>query len=141
MDNPDDLSQWVVLVMEDDIDSQILLRQIFLHHGVGEIHIARDGREGLVMLETLRPTVILLDLSMPELNGWDTYTAIRENGTLADVPVLALTARALKEDRDKAFDMGFDDYIVKPYSIRTLVPDIQRSLQARHDRASDIEGD
>jgi CheY-like chemotaxis protein len=123
----DDPKTWEVLIVEDIKDSREVLTQILEFHGV-QVHAAENGAVGLKMLETLRPHIILMDLSMPEIDGWEMTTLLRERPETQNIPVIALTAHALHEDREHALASGFDGYLVKPIRISTIIMDIRKIL-------------
>ena len=127
MTNLDDVANWKVLLVEDDPDNVALAEQILAFYGA-KVFTARNGVQGLALLETVTPTVILLDLSMPHMDGWEMAKKIRANSAIAHLPVIAVTAYAMQEDRERALANGFDGYIVKPYAIRTFIPEIQAWL-------------
>ena len=123
-----DISTWVVLLVEDDPDNTELAKQVLSFHGA-EVFTAADGVQGLELLKTVSPTLILLDLAMPRMDGWHMFEVLRVDTELASVPIIAVSAHAMEETRGRALDTGFDGYIVKPYSIRTFVQEIQACLK------------
>ncbi|MCU0514435.1 MAG: response regulator [Anaerolineae bacterium] len=128
MTNPA-ISEWVVLIVDDEPDNVGVAQKVLRYNGA-EVHIARNGVEGLAMLEAVRPTFILLDLSMPEMDGWEMFERIRSLPTLQQLPVIALTAHAMSGDREKVLNAGFNGYISKPFRIASFVEDIQMWLRA-----------
>ena len=134
MFNIDDLSTWTILMVEDDSDNTEMVRQIFLFHGVNNdnLHFAKNGNDGLQVLQQVSPQVILLDLAMPELDGWKMYEHIRANPETAKIPVIAVTAHAMEDEQERAKAMGFDGYIIKPFSIRTFVDNIKAVIREFH---------
>jgi DNA-binding response OmpR family regulator len=102
-----------ILVVDDDPDILELLRELFAGAG-WEVQTADTGRAGLRALYELKPDVVVLDVAMPELNGWETLERVREVST---VPVLMLTARATDADKVRGLRSGADDYVTKPFSI------------------------
>lgn len=123
-----DITTWVVLLVEDDLDNTALAQQVLLFHGA-EVHTADDGWQGLEILKTIRPTVMLIDLAMPHMDGWELLKAVRSNPETAAIPAIAVTAHAMPEVKERALATGFDGYITKPYSIRALIEDIQSCLE------------
>ncbi len=123
-----DISTWVILLVEDDPDNTELAKQVLAFHGA-EVFTAEDGVQGLELLKTVSPTIILLDLAMPRMDGWHMFEVLRVDTELASVPIIAVSAHAMQETRERALETGFDGYIVKPYSIRTFVQDIQACLK------------
>ncbi|MFP4321694.1 MAG: response regulator [Anaerolineales bacterium] len=118
------LQDWRVLIVDDHFDN-IIVAQTTLEHYGAQIYIAENGEAGLALLGSICPHLILMDLSMPMMNGWELIAHIREHRPdLADVPIIAVTAHAMHGDREKALAVGFDGYIAKPYDIHDLVPAI-----------------
>jgi two-component system cell cycle response regulator DivK len=120
---------WKVLIVDDEPDNLMIPSEILRFHGA-EVHTARDGVEGLKTLQHLTPTFILLDLSMPEMDGWQMHEQIRANPTTAAIPVIALTAHAMHQDRERVLAAGFDGYIAKPFYLATFWREIERCLVA-----------
>jgi DNA-binding response OmpR family regulator len=118
-----------VLVVEDDPD---LLRfaQVTLRLGGYRPLVATDGTTGLAMARRIRPGLILLDLRLPGLDGWQVLEGVRAAPGLAGVPVVMLTASAGVPDRDRALAAGAVDYLVKPVSADTLLETVARALGA-----------
>jgi two-component system, cell cycle response regulator DivK len=121
------MSEWKVLIVDDEPDNVKVAQKILSYSGA-EVHIARNGVEGLTSLDVFMPTFILLDLSMPEMDGWEMLTRIRRNSTFTNTPVIALTAHAMAGDREKVMQAGFNGYIAKPFRLNSFLEDIQRCL-------------
>lgn len=115
-----DLSSWLVLVVEDEIDSAMVVSQVFNHYGA-EVAVAHNGEECLNRLSELEPTVVVMDLSMPELDGWQALAAIRNNPTTAYLPVIAITAFDSSMVQRRAREAGFDAYFSKPLQVDEFV--------------------
>lgn len=130
MITPGQVSDWVVLVADDEPDSIELITEVLEFQGA-TVHPATNGRQALDLLETLRPTVILTDLSMPEADGWAVLAGVRKIDALAAVPVIALTAHAMAGDIERGLAAGFSAYLTKPISPMTLVDDILARLPER----------
>lgn len=122
-----DALQWTVLIVDDRIDNLTVAAKILSMNGA-VVYTATSGTEGLDLLERLTPNCILLDLSMPKLNGWELLKAIRHNPTTAHIPVIAMTAHTLSSTRDDVFAAGFDGYIAKPFNINTLTGEVRRVM-------------
>src|SRR5580658_290100 len=116
-----------VLIAEDNPVNRELLRELLEGRGC-EVEEACDGEEALEMLERTRPDILLLDLGLPKLDGFGVMRKIRENAQLADLPVLAVTAFAMRGDREKALDAGFDGYLSKPINAISLAEELERLL-------------
>ena len=106
-----------ILVCEDNEVNQIVFTQI-LEETNRSFRIANNGSEGLSLYKLLHPTVILMDISMPQMNGFEATKAIRkiEAGTDQHTPIIGVTAHAIKGDMEKCMEAGMDDYLSKPVS-------------------------
>ncbi|WP_443741673.1 ATP-binding protein [Streptomyces fragilis] len=103
-----------VLIVDDDIRNVFALTSVLEQHGVAVLY-AENGREGIEVLEQHEDvTIVLMDIMMPEMDGYATTTAIRRMPQFAGLPIIALTAKAMKGDRDKAIESGASDYVTKP---------------------------
>ncbi len=118
-------SNWRVLVIEDEYDSIQMVSKILSFHGI-EVHVAHNGRESLEMLDTLNPTLIVSDLAMPEMDGWQTLAAIRANPYTRHIPVVAVTAFHSADVAEEALRAGFNAFFAKPVSARTFVQQLQK---------------
>lgn len=119
-----DVHQWTVLIVDDQIDNLAVAERVLSFYGA-KVHTARSGEQGLLMLEVIQPSLILLDLSMPRTTGWDILKHIRSNTALAHIPVIALTAHVMVGDKERVMEAGFDGYIPKPFRIKTLLQQIK----------------
>jgi CheY-like chemotaxis protein len=124
-----------VLVAEDNPVNCELLRELLEARGYRVIE-APDGQEALCMIEQSHPDIVLLDIGMPVLNGYAVIRKIRENPSLATLPVLAITAYAMRGDRESVMNAGFDGYLSKPINARDLAHEIERLLRRPGDRAA-----
>jgi len=122
-----DPKSWTVLVIDDDEDNLEVAQAVLKFNGAS-VHAAKNGIEALEQLESVIPTFVLADLSMPSMSGWDLLAAMRKDKRLKDIPVIALTAHAMTGDRDKVMEAGFDGYITKPFWMHTLLKDIKKCL-------------
>lgn len=122
---------WVVLIVDDHYDN-LTVAQTTLEYFGAEVHIACDGQEGLDLIENVRPTVILLDLSMPVMTGWEMFEHLRNNPDTADIPIVAVTAHVMDNERFRVLNMGFDGYISKPYDVMQLAEQVKAILAQRH---------
>jgi DNA-binding response OmpR family regulator len=114
-----------ILVVDDDADIRRLVAELLGRAG-HEVEQAADGRSGLRALHASPPDLVVLDVSMPELDGWQTLERIRD---LSDVPVLMLTARGDELERVRGLQAGADDYVVKPFGRQELVARVQALLR------------
>ncbi|MDX2157975.1 MAG: response regulator [Hyphomicrobiaceae bacterium] len=115
-----------ILVIEDQEDNRAILRDLLTAAGYGLIE-AVNGAEGVARAEAEMPDLILMDIQMPVLDGYDATRLIKANPTLAATPVVAVTSYALSGDETKARAAGCDAYVTKPYSPRQLIG-VVRSL-------------
>ncbi|MBX7474383.1 HAMP domain-containing protein [Streptomyces sp. MAG02] len=103
-----------VLIVDDDVRNVFALTSVLEQHGLSVLY-AENGREGIEVLEQHEDTaVVLMDIMMPEMDGYATTSAIRRMPQFAGLPIVALTAKAMKGDREKAIDSGASDYVTKP---------------------------
>jgi len=123
-----DIADWRVLIVDDVLDNIAIAEAVMTHNGA-EVRHAKNGIEGLDLIKTFDTNLILLDLSMPDMNGWDMHNELRRNPDTAWIPVIALTAHAMEGDREKVLEAGFDGYIPKPFSVRTLINEIKAILK------------
>jgi CheY-like chemotaxis protein len=121
------MSSGRILVVEDNPDNMVLISDILisLHYTVLQ---AVDGIQGVAMAEAERPDLILMDLSLPRLDGWQATQQIKANTTLQHIPIIALTAHALIGDRERALAAGCDDYLSKPINFRALANKLDTHL-------------
>jgi DNA-binding response OmpR family regulator len=118
-----------VLIVEDDDDLRDLVRTVVEREGMGTIEAA-DGREGLRQFYEHRPRLVILDIGLPELNGWQVLERVRE---LGDVPVLILTANSDELDKVRGLREGADDYVTKPFGRQELIARIEALLRRAGD--------
>lgn len=114
-----------ILVAEDNAVNLELLREML--EGLRcEVIEATNGEQALAMVQETEPDLILLDINMPKMNGYDVLIRLRQNRKLSGVPVLAVTAYAMKEDQQKVLDAGFNGYLPKPIDTARLVDELRR---------------
>ena len=116
-----------ILYVEDNEDNIYMLTRRLKKKGF-EIVIANDGREGISKAKTEKPDLILMDLSLPELDGWEATRLIKADQKTSQIPVIALSAHAMKEHMDKALEAGCVDYDTKPVDIKRLLEKISKFL-------------
>ena len=102
-----------ILLIEDNDDNRWIYSTVLEHHG-HTVHLAVNGAEGVRMAQDVIPDVILLDIAMPTMTGWEAITLLKVHPRTAHIPVIALTAHALKSDEERAMQLGFDAFIRKP---------------------------
>ncbi len=110
------MAQIHVLLVEDNRDNQELMRFLLERAGYF-VRTANTGLQALVAARSERPDVVLMDLSLPEMDGWTAARQMRDDPQLAGIPLIAVTAHTLPGDRRKALESGFDSYISKPINV------------------------
>ena len=121
------MTAYRILVVEDEQDNMDLFVQVLVYHGC-QVLTAHDGREAITIAQREVPDLILMDLSLPALNGWEATRAIKGIPALAHIPVIALTAHAMVGDRDRALQAGCDDYISKPIEVLSFFDRVRAHL-------------
>src|SRR3954471_7138449 len=122
----------LVLVIEDEVDLATTLEYALRAEGF-EVRLAHTGRQGLTAGTTdPLPDVVVLDLMLPDLAGTEICRRLREQDRTRDIPVIMCTAKGEEIDRVVGFEVGADDYVVKPYSVRELVLRIRAQLRRQH---------
>ena len=121
-----------ILVIEDNNQNRILMRQILTHNGY-EVLEAADGLTGLEMARTNMPDLILLDIQMPVMNGFELIRELRNTPELSRIKVIAVTSFGMKSDREKALEAGFDEFVTKPIDTRTF-PELVREILSRDEQ-------
>jgi two-component system cell cycle response regulator DivK len=118
----------LILVVEDNVDTREMYMMYLAHLGYRTISAA-DGLEALAVVAAQRPDLILLDVTMPRLDGWDTARRLKEDPTAKVIPLLILTAHAFREHRDRAQQLGADGFLAKPILLDDLAREIRRALR------------
>jgi two-component system cell cycle response regulator DivK len=116
-----------ILVIEDQEDNRQILRDLFANVGYDMIE-AGDGREGVAVAARERPDLILMDIQLPIMDGYEATRRIKADPALKHVPIIAVTSYALSGDEGKAMAAGCDAYITKPYSPRQLLAKVKEFL-------------
>ena len=120
----------ILIVEDNEMNRDMLVRRLELRGF--EVFTAGDGQEGLAVARTQLPDLILLDMSLPEIDGWEVARRLKSNASTHDIPVIALTAHAMHGDREAALDAGCEDYDTKPIDMTRLL-DKMTSLFAKRD--------
>ncbi len=116
-----------ILLVEDNEMNRDMLSRRLIRKGF-EVVMAEDGAEGVRMASSESPDLILLDMSLPVMDGWEAAGHIKANDQTKDIPVIALTAHALSGDREKTIEAGCDDFDTKPVDFKRLMGKIQAYL-------------
>ncbi len=119
----------ILLVEDNEMNRDMLSRR--LERRGYQVVIAVDGAEGVAMAQAEMPDLILMDMSLPVLDGWEATRRIRQNPPTSSIPVVALTAHAMAGDREKAVEAGCDDYDTKPIELPRLLEKIEALLQEK----------
>ncbi|MGJ3241231.1 MAG: response regulator [Anaerolineae bacterium] len=126
---PDLLKEWDIVVIDDEPDSLEVARYILDFYGA-HVYTATNGQEGLALVQKIQPRFVISDLSMPTMDGWEFLKALKEQTSHNDIPVIALTAHALKGDRERALEAGFNNYLTKPLTANTFIDQLLSLLLA-----------
>ncbi len=119
-----------ILIVEDNEDNQELMRFLLERAGYDVISV-ENGLEGVEAARREKPDIILMDLSLPELDGWSAARQIKADAELKNTPLIAVTAHTLPGDRRKALDAGFDSYISKPINIHMFDITVGKVLEQK----------
>jgi two-component system, cell cycle response regulator DivK len=114
-----------VLLVEDNEDNRIIYRMILEHHGY-EVIEAHDGQAGIDMARSSGPDLILMDISLPVMDGWEATRVLKAEPPTSTIPIVALTAHALRSDEAKATELGFDAFIRKPAEPKLVLEIVQQ---------------
>ena len=117
------LSGWRVLLVEDEVDAQDVVVPLLDYHGM-KVKTAFSGEEAMEILTHEKPDLVITDLALPNMNGWELLASMRSNPGLADVPAVAITAYHSTNVAQEAIQAGFAAYFPKPISARTFVEDL-----------------
>lgn len=117
-----------ILYIEDNLGNRLLVRRVLEARGY-TVFEAQDGSDGLRAAAELRPDLILLDINLPKVDGYDLADRFRGMAHLDDVPVLAITSNVMKGDRERALAAGCDGYIQKPIDIERLPAQVEEVLR------------
>jgi two-component system, cell cycle response regulator DivK len=122
-----------ILLVEDDVMSRDMLSRRLQNRGYRVI-TAHDGEQGHSLALSEKPDIILMDISLPVMVGWEVTRLLKANEATRHIPIIALTAHALMTDRAKAFESGCDEYDVKPVDFERLTQKIETLLMAKSAR-------
>ena len=119
-----------ILLVEDTVANRVLAVKLLKAAG-HEVIEAADGAAGIIEAQTRRPDLVLMDISLPGLDGWEAIRRLRSNDRTRDLQIVALTAHAMAGTRDKALAEGFDGYLSKPIDVVSFADTIARFLEAK----------
>ena len=118
---------YMILVVEDNERNLKLLRDVLEYAGY-DVRVARTAEDGITSAVSEPPDLVLMDLQLPGIDGMEALRRLRESPRTADIPVVAVTAQAMKQDRERALDAGFNGYVEKPISVRAFPDQVRRFL-------------
>ncbi len=121
-----------ILYVEDNFDNRMLVRRVLEAEGYRVVE-AEDGTQGIEWLRSETPDLVLMDINLPEVDGYEVTKRFKQLPSMAKVPVIAMTANVMKGDREKTLAAGCDGYIPKPIDIDTLPDQIARFLGTRNE--------
>ena len=117
----------VILVVEDNEKNLKLVRDVLEYAGY-DVRVARTAEDGITLAVKEPPDLVLMDLQLPGMDGMEALRRLRENPRTADIPVVAVTAQAMKQDRERVLDAGFNGYVEKPISVRAFPHQVRSFL-------------
>ena len=118
-----------ILIVEDNEMNRDMLSRRLARNGF-EVALAVDGKQGVDMATSEKPDLILMDMSLPIMNGWEATEKVKSNPATKNIPVIALTAHAMSEDREKCIAAGCNDFDTKPVDLPRLLEKIKALLPA-----------
>jgi CheY-like chemotaxis protein len=121
------MAKRILLVEDNEMNRDMLSRR--LQRKGFDVIVAEDGRRGIAAARNERPDLVLMDMSLPEVDGWEATRILKDDEETRYIPVIALTAHAMETDREKALEAGCDDYDTKPVDFNRLLDKIQAQLQ------------
>jgi two-component system cell cycle response regulator DivK len=117
----------LILVVEDQEDNRKIVKDLLTNSGF-EVVEAVNGIDGVSLAEKMLPDLILMDIQLPGIDGYEATRQIKAKSNLASIPIIVVTSYALSGDAKKAYDAGCDDYVAKPYSPRKLLAKVLKFL-------------
>jgi two-component system cell cycle response regulator DivK len=124
------VEQKKILVVDDNRDNRELVIKVLKHNGYETVEAA-DGEDAILKTAREKPDLILMDISLPRMDGYEVTRRLKSTEEFRDIPIIALTAHAMKGDMEKALSAGCQGYIPKPISIRELPDQIEYHLKRR----------
>ena len=123
------MSKGRILVVEDNMDNYELVRYVLERAGY-DVFLAVNGRDGVDAARAQKPDLILMDLGLPEMDGWNAIEKLKSDDEMKNIPLYALTAHTLPRDRKRALKAGVDGYVSKPINMKRFVDIIEEALLA-----------
>ncbi|GAA0176976.1 response regulator transcription factor [Clostridium sediminicola] len=117
-----------ILIVDDELNIQELIKFNLINQGY-EVIVAGDGIEALKLVKAEKPDLILLDLMLPGIDGYDVCSQIRKNNSISSIPIIMLTAKGEEFDKIHGLELGADDYITKPFSVKELLARVKAVLR------------
>jgi CheY-like chemotaxis protein len=118
------MNNWQVLVIEDEYDSMEVVQGLLEHRGIPSVGVS-TGEDALSAVENFQPTLIIIDLALPGLNGWELLKHFRSTPSVQDVPCVAMTAYHTAELAEQAIEAGFNAYFAKPLDATSFVRELE----------------
>jgi two-component system cell cycle response regulator DivK len=120
-----------ILIVEDNEKNRTLVKDVLEYHGY-EVIEAGNGKEGIKIAKENKPDLILMDIQMPVMSGYDAIKILKNNPETKDIKIIALTSFAMKGDKEKIMEEGFDGYVAKPIDIRRLPELVKKALEVKN---------
>ncbi|HET9986549.1 MAG TPA: response regulator [Longimicrobiales bacterium] len=121
------MARKTIVMVEDNPDNRRIY-SILLEHSGYEVVQAEDAESGIALVSLCLPDLVLMDISLPRMDGFEATARLKDNPITAGIPVVALTAHAFDEDRRRAWEVGFDGYLTKPVAPRRVLEVVERFL-------------
>jgi two-component system, cell cycle response regulator DivK len=121
------MNEKLVVLVEDNPKNMKLLRDVLSHAGYKVVE-ANNAEDGIALAQDRTPNLILMDVQLPGMDGLEAVKILKHDVRTATLPVIAVTAFAMKDDRERALDAGFDGYLEKPISVRALREEVQNFI-------------
>jgi CheY-like chemotaxis protein len=118
-----------ILLVEDNVDNRIIMKA-WLEHAGYRVLLAVDGVASLTMAQAMLPDIILMDVALPGMDGWDAADCLKTHPETQSIPIIALTALALPDDRRRASEARIDGYLTKPVALSRVLEEVERVLCA-----------
>lgn len=119
-----------ILYVEDNFDNRMLIRRVLMADGYAVIE-ATNANDAIKMIETEKPDLILMDINMPEVDGYTLTARIKSTPGMSTIPIVAVTANVMRGDREKSLEAGCDGYIQKPIDIDILTRQVEHYIQRK----------